>query len=151
MEKLNVDKVGLLSIMGAIGAFISTLFGGWNMALTTLAIFMCIDFVMGLFMAGVLHKSKKTETGRLESRAGWKGLCRKCTTLLMVLVAVRLDLALGTNFLKDGVVIAFITNETISIVENAGIMGVWIPPVLVKAIEILQKKAEKVDDINDSK
>lgn len=123
-----------------------SLFGGWDAALVTLVIFMAIDYVTGLLVAGVFHNSGKTENGALESRAGWKGLCRKCITLLMVLVATRLDLVTGTNFIRDAVVIAFIANETISIVENAGLMGINIPPAITSAIEVLKKKSDSVDN-----
>ena len=78
----------------------------------------------------------------LESRAGWKGLCRKGVTLLVVLVACRLDLVMGSSFIRDAVVIAFIANETISIIENVGLMGVPIPEVIVRAIEVLKQKTE---------
>ena len=131
------------SIIGAIGAFISTLFGGWSTALTTLLIFMGIDYVTGLMVAGIFKRSPKTSTGALESRAGWKGLCRKGVTLLIVLVACRLDIELGMTFIKDGVIIAFITNETISIIENAGLMGIPIPAVIIKAIDVLKSRAEE--------
>lgn len=107
---------------------------------------MAIDYVTGLLVAGVFHNSGKTENGALESRAGWKGLCRKCITLLMVLVATRLDLVTGTNFIRDAVVIAFIANETISIVENAGLMGINIPPAITSAIEVLKKKSDSADN-----
>ena len=60
----------------------------------------------------------------------------------MVLVACRLDLVMGSNFIRDAVVIAFIANETISIIENAGLMGIPIPAAIMKAIEILKNKAE---------
>lgn len=103
----------------------------------------------GLIVAGVFHNSNKTENGSLESLAGWKGLCRKGVTLLIVLVGCRLDLVMGSNFIRDAVVIAFIANETISIVENAGLMGVPIPSVIVKAIEVLKKKAESEDKENE--
>ena len=63
-------------------------------------------------------------------------------TLVFVLAAYRLDLAIGTNYIRDAVVIAFIANEMISLVENAGLMGVPLPSVITKAIDILQKKAE---------
>lgn len=97
-------------------------------------------------VAGIFHNSRKTETGSLESLAGWKGLCRKGVSLLIVLVACRLDLVMGSNFIRDAVVIAFIANETISIVENAGLMGVPIPAVIVKSIEVLKNKAEEKED-----
>ena len=129
-------------MIGVIGGFIASLFGGWDAALVSLMIFMGIDYVTGLIVAGVFNNSEKTENGSLESRAGWKGLCRKGATLLVVLVACRLDLVMGSNFIRDAVVIAFIANETISIIENAGLMGVPIPAVVIRAIEILKKQAE---------
>lgn len=135
-------KLKLLTFIGIIGGWIASLFGGWDAALVTLVIFMGIDYVTGLIVAGVFHKSEKTENGTLESRAGWKGLCRKGVSLLVVLVACRLDLIMGSNFIRDAVVIAFIVNETISIIENAGLMGIPVPKVITKAIEVLKNKSE---------
>lgn len=97
----------------------------------------------GLVVAGVFHNSKKTTSGALESKAGWKGLCRKGMSLLFVLIAYRLDLAIGSNYIRDAVIIGFIVNETISIVENAGLMGVPLPKVINKAIDILTSKSEE--------
>lgn len=144
MYKLEGKKMRLkiLSLVGIAGSFIASLFGGFDAALVTLLIFMGVDYVTGLIVAGVFHASKKTSNGTLESRAGWKGLCRKGVTLLVVLVACRLDLVMGSSFIRDAVVIAFIANETISIIENAGLMGVPIPAVIVKAIEVLKQKSE---------
>lgn len=135
-------KNGICTIVGVVGSFIVSLFGGWDTALVTLMIFMAVDYITGLVVAGVFHKSPKTDGGTLESRAGWKGLCRKGMTLLVVLVACRLDLIMGSNFIRDATIIAFIASETISIIENAGLMGAPIPGVLVKAIEVLKQKAD---------
>ena len=135
-------KQTLCAIWGLIGSAIASLFGGWDAGLATILIFMAIDYVSGLIVAGVFHTSNKTNSGSLESRAGWKGLCRKCMTLLFVLVAYRLDLVIGTNYIRDAVIIAFIANETISLVENAGLMGIPLPAVIIKAIDVLQKKTE---------
>ncbi len=142
MENSTNIKIAILTGLGAVGAFFSSLFGGWDSALTTLVIFMAIDYVTGLIVAGIFKKSSKTESGTLESRAGWKGLCRKGMTLLIVLIAARLDLAMGSNFIKDAVVIGYIANETLSIVENAGLMGLPIPKVISKAIDALQNDTE---------
>lgn len=135
-------KSFICTALGAIGAGIAAAFGGWSAALTTLVIFMAIDYVSGLILAGVFHRSSKTESGALESKAGWKGLCRKGLTLLIVVVASRLDVMLGTTFVKDAVCIAYICNEALSILENAGLMGVPIPKAIKNAIEILKKKGE---------
>jgi toxin secretion/phage lysis holin len=131
----------LCTTAGLVGSFIASLFGGWDTGIATLVLFMGIDFFSGLAVAGIFKNSTKTETGALESRAGFKGLCRKCMTLLFVLIAYRLDLAIGTNYIRDAVIIGFMANELISIVENAGLMGLPLPGVLTKAIDVLKKKA----------
>ena len=136
-------KTADLAAIGTIGGGIAALFGGWTSAMTTLIIFMVIDYATGIIVAGVFHRSGKSKSGALESRAGFKGLCRKGMILLILLVACRLDLMLGTGYIKDCVCIAFVVNETLSIIENAGLMGVPIPQVLIKAIDVLKAKEEK--------
>lgn len=136
----------LCTIIGFIGSVIASFFGGWDAGIATLLIFMVLDYVSGLIVAAVFKNSPKTDTGSLESKAGWKGLCRKCMTLIFVLVAYRLDLVIGTNYIRDTVIIAFIANETISLVENAGLMGIPLPEIINKAIDILQKKSEREDE-----
>ena len=136
-------KNTICAVIGVVGSTIAALFGGWDAALATLVLFMGIDYITGIMVAAVFHKSPKSQTGALESRAGWKGLCRKGVTLLIVLVACRLDTVMGSTLIRDAVVIAFIANETISIVENAGLMGVPIPAAITKAIDILKQKAEE--------
>lgn len=135
-------KEMVCTTIGVIGSAVTSLFGGWDTGLTTLLIFMALDYVTGLIVAGVFKNSPKTKNGALESHAGWKGLCRKGIMLAFVLVAYRLDLTIGTNYIRDCLIIAFIANETISLVENAGLMGVPLPTVITKAIDILQKKTE---------
>lgn len=135
----------LYSTIGAIGGFVAMAFGGWSEALITLIVFMAVDYVTGLAVAGIFKKSKKSENGALESRAGFKGLCRKGVALLIVLVAVRLDIIMHTTYIKDAVIIAFVANESISIIENAGLMGVPVPSIIAKAIDVLRKDSEGQD------
>ena len=135
-----------VAAIGTIGAYIARLFGGWDAAMTTLVIFMGIDYLMGLIVAGVFKRSGKSENGALDSRAGFKGLLKKSIILLIVLIAYRLDLVLGSAFIKDAVIIGYIANETISIIENAGLMGIPIPDVIKRAIDILKNKSD--GDIN---
>ena len=132
-------KNAICTGIGVVGSLIASLFGGWTASLTTLLIFMGIDYVSGLVVAGVFHNSPKTETGALESRAGLKGLIRKFSMLLFVLIGHRLDVAVGTAYIKDAICIAFMANELLSIVENAGLMGIPIPAVITNAIDILKK------------
>ena len=133
-------KTFVCSTIGFIGGGIAYLFGGWGASLTTLLIFMICDYITGVIVAGVFHKSKKTETGNLESRAGWKGLCKKFVTLLFIVIANRLDMQMGTQFIKDAVCITFITNELLSIIENAGLMGIPMPDAITKAVAVLHNR-----------
>ena len=141
-------KIKIISALGIVGGAVSQILGGWESSMVTLLIFMGADYLTGLLVAGIFHASKKTENGALESRAGLKGLIRKGAMLLMVLIAYRLDLLAGTTMIKDAVCIALCVNEGLSILENVGLMGVKYPPVLVKALEMLQKEAN-TDDLRN--
>ena len=135
-------KIGLCTFFGMVGSIIVDLFGGWSEDMATLIIFMVVDYVMGIVVAGVFKNSNKSKTGSLDSRIGWKGLCKKCTTFLFVILAKRLDILLETNYIWTATVIGFITNEAISIIENAGLMGVPLPNAITKAIEVLREENE---------
>lgn len=140
-------KVAICGGIGVVGSVIAEVFGGWDAAMITLVTLMIIDYIMGILVAAVWHKSPKSESGTLESRAGWKGLCRKGVILLIVLIAARLDILLGTsNIVRNAAIIGYSANELISVVENAGLMGVPIPSIVQKAIDVLQKKAEGGED-----
>lgn len=132
------DKITFLTIIGAIGSAIANLFGGWTTDVETLLIFMAIDFVTGLIVAGVFKKSKKSNKGALQSSIGFKGLAKKAMILFFILIGHRLDILLGSDYIRTALVIAFITNETISITENAGLMGIPIPKPIKNAIDILR-------------
>lgn len=134
------------TLAGVAGATLTAMLGGWNPALVALVILIVSDYITGLIVAGVFHASKKSPSGALESKAGWKGLCRKVVTLMFVVIAHWLDQALGTSFIRDGVIYGYMTNELISLVENAGLMGVPMPTVIEKAIDVLTTKAEKVTE-----
>ena len=142
-------KDEISTIAGLIGGFIATLLGGWDSALITLVIFMASDLTTGL-IAAALGKSKHSWTGRLSSKAGWYGLAKKFCTLLIIVVAVRIDILIGTTYVRDATCIGFCVNELLSIVENTSLMGVPYPDAIKKAIDVLQKKAGKMnEDAND--
>lgn len=138
-------ELALCSMTGLGGAILTTLYGGWSSAMTTLCIFMGIDYLTGIVCAVVFKKSKKSDNGGLESGAAWKGLCKKCVTLLLVLMAYRLDIEAKTTFIKDAVCIAFITSEGISILENAVLMGMIVPKPLKDALDFLKNKGDQND------
>lgn len=140
------NKSILETAVGLLGSGLSYIFGGWDSALTTLIIFMAIDYITGLLVAGVFQNSNKTETGGLESRAGLKGLIRKGMMIAIVYVAYRLDAVADTEIVGVGVSIAFIVNEAISLIENAGLMGIPMPSVLTNAIELLKKNSEEQEE-----
>lgn len=143
-------KEWICTVVGVVGAGIASVFGGWDSALNTLIIFMAIDYITGLVVAGVFHNSRKTDTGALESRTGFKGLCRKGMTLVFVLIGYRMDLMINTNYIRDAIIIGFVANEAISIVENAGLMGLPLPAMVAKAVDILSKKAESEGTKNEN-
>jgi toxin secretion/phage lysis holin len=143
MAQANGYKFGVLTVLGAIGGFISELFGGWDSGLVTFIIFTAIDYITGVIV-GILQKSPKSENGSLDSRIGFKGLCKKGVMLLMILIAVRLDLMTGSDYIRDAVIIGLSINELVSIVENAGLIGVPIPAVITKVIDILKSKNDEI-------
>ena len=134
-------KEWFCAMVGTVGGLIAGLFGGWDAAMLSLLIFMGIDYITGLIVAAS-GKSLKSNNGGLSSKIGWRGLAKKCVSLLLVLVAVRLDITLGTSYIRDAVCIAFVANELLSITDNAGLLGVPLPTVITKAIELLQSKGK---------
>lgn len=127
---------------GIVGGAIAAAFGGWTHDLSWLVAFMVVDYLTGLMVA-FLGKSPKTEGGGLSSAVGWLGLVRKLVTLLLVLVAHGLDVMIGVEYIKTAAVIGFIVNEVLSILENAGMLGVPMPEIFKKALEVLKGKGEE--------
>lgn len=134
------------TVVLTVGSALSYFFGGVDTMFIVLGVLLAFDYVSGIVVALVFKNSAKTETGKLNSSVSFKGLCKKVFTVSLVGVAHLLDIALDTNFIRGGVIVAFITNETISIIENAGLMGIPIPSVLRKAIDILQEREEDVHE-----
>ena len=102
---------------------------------------MTVDYIMGLIIALVFHKSPKTESGRASSdkciKASLKGVI-----LLIVLVAAQLDSVTGGEYVRNIVISFFIGSEGLSILENAGIIGIPFPAFLKNALEALQDKGD---------
>ena len=135
-------KSSICTMIGILGAYIANLFGGWSQALTTLVIFMAVDYLTGLAVAGFFRNSTKSDSGGLSSAVGFKGLIKKIAILAIVVIAYRLDLLINVNYIRNTAIIGFCANELISIVENTGLMGVKFPPVITKAIDILNSKED---------
>ena len=133
-------RLDILVFLGAVGAFLTTALGGWGLGLQVLGILMAIDYVTGVAVAVIFKKSKKSTDGGFESRAGLKGLWRKGTMMLVILVAAQIDRLLSMDFFHYGVIVAFVINEVGSFVENVELMGVSVPEKLMQAISLLKKK-----------
>lgn len=142
MNKVDTFSKGILSLLGGC---ITAVFGGWNQGIQILLIMMLIDMISGIVSA-LMSKSTKTKTGALNSYITWKGICKKIGTLMMIGVAHQLDLALNTNIIRDSSVIFFIFNEGTSILENMGTIGVPLPAVIKKALDVLKEKSDKETD-----
>ena len=130
-------KNALITALGAIGGIFASAFGGWNTGLTTLVIFMAVDYMTGLVVAGVFHKSKKSEGGTLESRAGFKGICKKVAIFCLVGIGHVLDTQVIQNgsVLRTAVIFFYLSNEGISIIENVALIGLPVPKKLKEVLE----------------
>ena len=138
--KTDNARTAVNTALGVIGATLINLLGGWDIPLQTLVGFLGTDYTTGIIVAGVFHKSAKTEGGALSSAAGLRGLFKKGGMLVLVYIACRLDMLIGSHYIRNAAVIALVANETVSIVENLGLMGVPIPSVITKGIEQLKSK-----------
>ena len=128
-----------MAFSAAVGYFL----GGWDGLLQLMIFAMAVDYITGLAVAGVFKNSPKTENGALETRAGFKGLMRKCCILIIVMLVTRLEMTLGdTVFCRSTVITFFTANEVLSVLENAGLMGVKYPVFLRDALEVLLKRKD---------
>lgn len=136
-------KNGVLTVAAAVGVFASHALGGWDASMQVLVALMVADYVTGILVAAVWHKSAKSESGTLDSKAGFKGLLKKAMILLVVWLGVLLDGAMGTNYIRTMAVLFFVGNEGISLLENLGLMGVPYPEFLRKALEALHEQGDQ--------
>jgi len=131
----------LIYVFGGCAGIAAAFFGGWDSALTMVVIAMGVDWVTGgILLPAVFHKSPKSDGGGLESHAGFKGLVRKFVQIMIIGLAYQIDVFMGTTVLKDSVCFAFFANESLSITENCGLMGVPFPQRITDAISVLQGK-----------
>lgn len=136
--KIENIKVVLLFGAAAFGSFVTNALGGWDVSLEVLIGMMAADYITGLMVAAFWKRSNKSNTGALDSRAGFKGLCRKGVMLMLVGVGSRLDKVTGGQFIRTAVCLFFIGNEGLSLLENLGLMGVPFPDTLKQALEVLR-------------
>lgn len=139
-------KNGIMASVAAVGACIANAFGGMDRLFGLLVCMMVVDYLTGILIAMFWHKSNKSEDGTLDSRAGFKGLCRKGGIFLLVLIAHRLDVALGMSYARTTVILFFIGNEGLSLLENFGIMGVPYPDYMKNMLHALRDQGDKGEE-----
>lgn len=143
MDKLLSIKASIFMMIGTIGGAVASALGGKTPVLIAFLVAMAADYLSGIIVAVVFKNSPKTKTGAAQSNAGFIGLLKKAFILLIILVVNQIDIVLGAaGFIRNAALIGFMSNECLSIVENAGLMGIKLPPAVIDAIDILKKKSE---------
>ena len=134
----------ILEILSAIGGAIASFFITMPPLVWILIAVMTIDYVTGLICAA-MGKSQKTESGYLASHAAFVGLLKKALILSVVLLAALLDQAVsqgaGIEFaaVMGATCLWFIASEGLSVLENVASMGVPVPGILLKLLELCLK------------
>ena len=129
-------KQKIFPIFSVISSVCISYLGGCDSLLVTLVICECIDYLTGIACA-LFKCSPKTSTGVLSSNIGFKGLFKKVLILLFVVIGNQVDEIIGADFVRNAVIIGFTCNELLSIIENAGLLGLPIPQSVKDIIDIL--------------
>ena len=152
MGELTIAKTTLIT---ALVSFIAFLLRSIDALVLVLVFMIVLDTITGYITAGFFKKSKKTITGGLSSCISKEGTKKKAMTVVVVGSIIGLDYGLNsigiTEFktLKDAIIIFYIADECLSIIENAGLCGLPIPKKLKDVLEVL--KREDSDDGLDKK
>ena len=140
MERIDVL---MKTFIATFGGFCGYFLGGWDTTLKVLLIMAAIDYITGVIAAGY--------NGELKSKVGFKGIAKKVVLFLLVGAASQADAAIGTNSaIREATIFFFIGNELLSLLENAGKMGIPLPQALTNAVEVLggkQKQEDKKGDV----
>lgn len=137
----------VLELLAAAGGAVASFFVQMPPLVWILLAVMTIDYITGI-ICGAMGKSSKTENGYIASHAAWQGLMKKALILLVVLLAALLDQAVskGAGIQFEAVMGAtclwFIASEGLSILENVATMGVPVPKILLKLLEVMRAKGD---------
>lgn len=130
-----MENTYLKIIIAAGGAAASYLYGGWSQLLCVLLAFVVIDYITGVLASA--------SEGKLSSAVGFKGIARKVCIFAIVAVAHLVDSSLGeVHVFRDTTIFFYLANELLSMLENMGRLGVPIPPIISKAVQVLQGKGD---------
>ncbi len=126
-------------VFTAIGGWLGYFLGGCDGLIVTLLVFVVLDYITGIMCAIADHK--------LSSSVGFKGICRKVIIFALVGVGHMLDATIiGTgNILRTAVIFFYLSNEGVSLIENAAHLGLPVPEKLKLVLEQLHDRAEKED------
>lgn len=132
MNALNIFRGIALSVGGFFGWYL----GGFDGLMIALVVFVCLDYITGV-MASAIEK-------KLSSQIGFKGIFKKVLIFLIVGAMHILDLYMlkQGNTIRDAVVCFYIANEGLSVLENAGRLGLPIPSTIKKVLEQLKARGE---------
>ena len=138
-EFWNIIQAGFTVVGGWLGYFI----GGWDGLIYALVAFVVLDYITGV-MCAVTDK-------RLSSSIGAKGLLRKCCIFIMVGIGHLLDLQIfgEAGVLRTAIIFFYMSNEGISLTENAAHLGLPIPEKLRLVLKQLHEKSEEEKDGED--
>ncbi|GAV24824.1 toxin secretion/phage lysis holin [Carboxydothermus islandicus] len=125
-------------VFAALGTVLVTLLGGWDKLLQVLVLFVVTDYITGV-VAAWFEK-------RLSSEVGAKGILKKLLIFAVVAIATSLDKMTGTNeVFRSLVVLFYVSNEGLSVIENLGKCGVPVPGALKEAILKLKEGEKNVN------
>ena len=127
-------------VLTAVGGWLGYFLGGCDGLIYTLLAFVVLDYVTGI-MCAIVDK-------RLSSQIGFKGLFKKVLIFALVGIGHLLDVQIlgAVGVLRTAVIFFYLSNEGVSLIENAAHLGLPIPAKLKAVLEQLHDRAEKEDD-----
>ena len=127
-------------VFAAVGGWLGYFLGGCDGLLIALVVFAVVDYITGV-MCAINDK-------KLSSEVGFRGICRKVLIFFLVGVANILDVqVIGTgSVLRTAIIFFYLSNEGVSLVENAAHLGLPVPEKLKAVLEQLHDRAEKGGD-----
>ena len=145
MRNFSIDIIWakVQAAVAAIGGYLGYFVGGVDGLMTVLLIFMVLDYITGL-MCAIADK-------QLSSAVGFKGICKKVLILMLVGVAHIVDLhVVGTgDALRSAVVCFYLSNESVSMLENAAHLGLPIPEKLKSVLAQLHGREDETESKED--
>ena len=131
------------AVFTMVGGWLGYFLGGCDGLLFALVVFVAMDYITGVMCAAADQK--------LSSEVGFKGICRKVLIFMMVGIANVLDVQIIGNgsVLRTAVIFFYLSNEGVSLLENAGHLGLPIPSRLKAVLEQLHDRSEDGDEGKD--